>query len=177
MSLLTEVEVPWDPIDPYAELRVRLQVLRPEHKAVLALRDRFDEHRHSTSKFAMDQATVWRRLNEEMNFLDKILQCTCEDMWDHRSLSKLECRHLSRKRKAHMRQAIPHADEKERRSWLYARMPPDALAERREKARERWRKAAYLLGILCFWRHVASAPGSKASRAALARLAKRAREA
>ena len=174
---MTEVVAPWDPIDPYAELSVRLQVLRPERASICNLRDKLDQHRAFRADCFLDQARLWRRLNEEMNDLDAILRKTCNEMWDHRCLSNLNCRGLSRQRFSHVLQAIPHADEKERRRWLYARMPPDALAKRLEKARERWRKAAYLLGILCFWRHVANAPGSKASRAALARLAKRAREA
>lgn len=172
MSFLTEVVIPWDPIDPYAELTVRLQVLRPERKAISDLMDKLDQYRHNTSNCFLDQAKLWRRLNFERNIMDEVIGKTIQAMWDHRSVATLECRYLSRKRFAHMMRAIPHANDKERRRWLYARLPPDALAQRREQARERWRKAAYLLGILCFWRHVASAPGSKAARAALARLGK-----
>ena len=179
MSLLTQVVAPWDPIEPYAELTVRLQVLRSERKAIsnlMAAEEAMLERRaYATSNRFLDQAKLWRRLNEERNLLDEVSDKINQDLWDHHSVAKLEFIHLSRKRFAHMMQAIPHANGKERRRWLYARLPPDALAQRREQARERWRKAAYLLGILCFWRPVASGPGSKAARAARARLGKRSR--
>jgi hypothetical protein len=175
MSLWTQVVVaPWDPIDSYAELTVRLQVLRPERISMCNLREKLDPNRYNTSNCFLDQARLWRRLNDDIHGMDAVIHRTNQDLWDHRSVAKLEPP-KSRKRFSHMMQAIPWADEKERRRWLYARLPPDALAQRREQARERWRKAAYLLGILCFWRHVASVPGSKAARAALARLGKRGR--
>ena len=114
-------------------------------------------------------------------FLDRIVP----DMWDHQSLAR-GCLPLSSKRKEYSlaicgmsRQAFDRgrwlAFDRER--WVRDHLPADIRAQQRACALERWRKAAYLLGVLTFWRRVTNAAGSKASCAALARVTKRARTA
>lgn len=186
------------PIPPYTELKVNLVLLKAERDTVAALRDQSkDDSDYHRDKMTGADLVLTRHANkraadyhmkqqqDELEDLETLIHSTHDDMWDHQSLAR-GCLPLSSKRKEYSlaicgmsRQAFDRgrwlAFDRER--WVRDHLPADIRAQQRACALERWRKAAYLLGVLTFWRRVTNAAGSKASCAALARVTKRARTA
>ena len=148
----------WVPIPPYAELQVRIKLLCAEHKFV-------DTQFHWANMEAHEL---------EKNRLMKLTEATREEMWDHMYMAE-RGHPCTAKRKRHFHAMCDFQPRAYARKWVYFHLPSDVRAERRARALERWRKAAYLLGVLTFWKHATNKEGSKAARAALERVSKRAR--
>ena len=178
----------WQPIPSYAELLVRRGVLESEQDAVRLLQY---EYQVQISRFNWTQehtdAARWTRRAEEAQLrermaLDDVIHAIHCDMWDHTDMRNGRMPGSRKRRNFCLRVCDTFTVDanvgewnRRRRAWIRAHQPPDVVEELRAKARERWRKAAYLLGILSFWKRVGCAPGSLGARAAIARLEKRAR--
>lgn len=178
----------WQPIPSYAELLVRRRVLESEQDAVKLLQH---EYLVEISKFNWTQehtdAARWTRRAEEAQLreklaLDNVIHSIHNDMWDHADMRKGRMPASRKRRPFCLRVCETFTVDsnavgwnRRKRAWIRAHQPPDLVEELRAQARERWRKAAYLLGILSFWARVGCAPGSRGARAAIARLEKRAR--
>lgn len=161
----------WIPIPSYAELEVRRRLLEPELEA--AKTECFDSWDSQLDPYTQ------RVVEEEA--LRLALGNVFDDRMDHQSMAQGRIP-ISEKRwhflmhlGNHVQPRYPDQAPLDRPRWIRAHLPPDLVEKVRAEARERWRKTAYLAGIVSFWSRVACAPGSRGARAALARLEKRAR--
>lgn len=178
----------WTPIPSYAELKARCQILKSESRAAEMLQQQYlrDIARFNWVQDQSDEGRRTRRAEQaqhrEKEAIDTVIHSIHNDMWDHADMRKGRMP-ASGKRRAFCLQMCEtftvdfNAVEwnRRKRAWIRAHLPPDVVEEVRAAARERWRKAAYLLGIVSFWARVACAPGSRGARAAVARVEKRAR--
>ena len=185
----------WVPIPPYAELKARVAIFEAEHMEVCkwvywAQEEISNNYRiaHHAIQQGCDKdqiAGVRIRANTalldhakaheaEKERLEKLTGEARQDMWDHVEMAE-RGRPSSAKRRRHFHAMCDPMPIAYTRKWVYEHLPSDVRAERRARALERWRKAAYLLGVLAFWKHATNKDGSKAARAALERVAKRAR--
>ena len=182
----------WVPIPTYAELKVNLALLKSERAEITKNRDAaadaflftsfanrekaISEGRNADqARVLMKQTRAIARMHEEdheeeLKIVEKLTAQTHTDMWDHKSMAE-QGRPSSGKRLRHFLSACGSFPSWYAARWAYEHLPVDVLAERRARALERWRKGAYLLGLLTFWKRVTSAPNSKAARAALDRVA------
>lgn len=185
----------WVPIPPYAELAVRIKIFQAEHMFVCkqhywandefvnniriadeAIRQQCDPKQVKAIKYKAN-AVLNKHMTaheHEKEQLEKLTCATREDMWDHNYMAE-RGRPSSAKRRRHFHAMCDPMPRAYARKWVYEHLPSDVRAERRARALERWRKAAYLLGVLAFWKHATNKEGSKAARAALERVSKRAR--
>jgi len=185
----------WVPIPPYAELKARLASLQAEHVVICKQHIWASEELHETRQVA-EQAVVQGRDREQVEALRSVarsrlfahvkfyddekgqiencMKAVREDMLDHDYMTH-EGVPCSPKRMRHFRAMCDPFPVQYATQWAYEHLPSDVRAQRRARALERWRKGAYLLGILTFWTRVTFAPGGEGSRAALDRVSKRAR--
>ncbi len=185
----------WVPIPPYAELELRVKLFQAEHMFVCkqyywandefvnniriadeAIKQRCDEKQVKAIKYKAN-AVLSKHMEAhelEKDRLEQLTFNTREDMWDHKFMAE-QGHPSSAARKRHCHAMCDFQSPEYARKWVYEHLPSDVRAERRARALERWRKAAYLLGVLAFWKHVTNKEGSKAAIAALDRVQKRAR--
>ena len=185
----------WVPIPPYAELQVRIKILQAEHMFVCkqyywandefvnniriadeAIQQKCDPKQAKATKYKAN-AVLCKHMEAhelEKGRLEKLTYATREDMWDHNYMAE-RGHPSSLKRRRHFHAMCDPMPLAYTRKWVYEHLPSDVRAERRARALERWRKAAYLLSVLAFWKHETNKDGSKAARAALERVSKRAR--
>ena len=185
----------WVPIPPYAELQVRIKLLCAEHKFVdtqfywantefvdniriadEAIKQRCDPEQVKAIKYKAN-AVLSKHMEAhelEKKGIMKLIEATREEMWDH-NLMATKGYPSTAKRRRHFHAMCDPMPIAYAQKWIYEHLPIDVRAERRARALERWRKAAYLLGVLTFWKHATNKEGSKAARAALERVSKRAR--
>ena len=185
----------WVPIPPYAELKARLAIFEAEHMVICkqhiwASEEMCENRRTAAQAIAQGcdrkqtealKTAATRRLLAHMKFYDDekeqmeyCMKVVREDMWDHDYMTHqgVPC---SPKRMRHFRAMCDPFPVQYAKQWAYEHLPSDVRAQRRTRALERWRKGAYLLGILTFWTRATFAPGGEGSRAALERVSKRAR--
>tara|TARA_B100000902_G_scaffold341789_1_gene345418 strand:+ start:272 stop:853 length:582 start_codon:yes stop_codon:yes gene_type:complete len=185
----------WVPIPPYEELKARVKIFQAEHTVVCkweywgweahanncdnaekALRQGCNPKQVAETQL-MKNAVLRKHIEAhlvEKEQLEKLTFAAREDMWDHNYMAE-RGHPSSAKRKRHWRAHCEFQSAAYTRKWVYEHLPSDVRVQRRARALERWRKAAYLLGILAFWKHATNKDGSKAARAALERVSKRAR--
>ncbi len=185
----------WVPIPPYEELKARLAIFQAEHMVICKQHiwagEEMCENRQIAAQAIAQgcdreqtealQTAARRRLLAHMKFYDDekeqmeyCMKAVREDMWDHDYMTHqgFPC---SPKRMRHFRAMCDPFPVEYAKKWVYEHLPSDVRAQRRARALERWRKGAYLLGILTFWTRATFAPGGEGSRAALERVSKRAR--
>lgn len=185
----------WVPIPPMAELKVRVKLLDQEHVTInkhklwiyeaiysncdtadAAIAQGCDEEQVEEMKLRANKELRQHEENHdtELHHIEALTKAAREDMWDHDYM----CNHgypCSAKRKRHFRAMCDPFPRLYAKQWAYDHLPSDVRAERRARALERWRKGAYLLGILTFWTRITCEPGGRGSRAAIERASKRAR--
>lgn len=185
----------WVPIPPYAELKARVAIFEAEHMEVCKwgywaqeeisnnYKTSFEAIKEGCNK---DQVLAVRMQSNallnahveaheaEKERLKALTGEARQDMWDHVDMAE-RGRPSSAKRRRHFHAMCDPMSLVYKRKWVYEHLPSDVRAERRARALERWRKAAYLLSVLAFWKHATNKDGSKAARAALERVSKRAR--
>lgn len=179
----------WQPIAPYAELEVRERILKAEFFQVKMLHQGhlFSTQTCNRARTHTDEARRTKRTEQahrrEKQALDDAIYSNVFDKIDHSSMRAGRMPASEKRRPFSLRicktltaYSDPVERNRRRRAWIRAHQPPDVRVELRAKAREQWRKAAYLVGIVSFWVRVACAPGSRGACAAVARVEKRARE-
>ena len=185
----------WVPIPPYAELKARVKIFQDEHMVVCKWEHwAWEAHANNCDSAekalrlgcnSKQVAEIQLKANAELRKhvaahelekerLEKLTFAAREDMWDHNFMATRGYP-SSGKRKRHFHAYCDFKSSAYRRKWVYEHLPSDVRVERRARALERWRKAAYLLSVLAFWKHVTNKEGSKAAIAALGRVEKRAR--
>ena len=185
----------WVPIPPYEELKARVKIFEAEHTVVCKW-EYWGWEAHAKNLDSANEAirqgcdskqvtAIRMKANTELRKhiaaheveKERFVKLTGEarqDMWDHNFMA-MRGYPSSGKRKRHFHAMCDPMPLAYTRKWVYEHLPSDVRAERRARALERWRKAAYLLGVLAFWKHATNKEGSKAARAALERVSKRAR--
>lgn len=164
----------WVPIPPLSELKTLAEIYHKEHEHACkqysgatvmytkntrigneAIRQGWDA-KQVTALRAKANAVIAKHMEAheaEKDRLDNLIRRTREDMRDHKHM--VELGHPSSvKRARHFHAMCDPFPPEYAKKWVYEHLPSDVRAPRRARALERWRKAAYLVGVLGFWKHV-----------------------